>query len=100
MAQYSLSFPPGINDVKVVFVVTETMEYGLTRMFQTYSDLHASTQVMVFDTIDKAEKWMMEEGRHVNTLSHLPHLTPIRLRWRVRSNSGTLPKIHSNSPKI
>jgi hypothetical protein len=61
MAQYSLSFPPGISDVKVAFVVTKTNEYGLARMFQMYSDLYAKTQIMIFDTIDKAEKWMMEE---------------------------------------
>ncbi len=62
MAQYSLSFPPGISDVKVAFVATETSEYGLTRMFQTYSDIYAKTQVMVFDNLEEAEKWMMDEG--------------------------------------
>jgi|GEM_PF-1068859 len=61
MAQYSLSFPPGICDVKVAFVVTKTMEYGLTRMFQIHSDMDAKTQVMVFNTIDEAEKWMMRK---------------------------------------
>ena len=60
MAQHSLSFSPGINDVKVAFVVTKTMEYGLARMFQIYSDLHAKTQVRVFDTTDKTEKWIMK----------------------------------------
>lgn len=62
MAQYSLSFPPGIRDVKVAFVVTETNVYGLTRMFQAYSDIFAKTQVMVFDSLGEAEKWMLEEG--------------------------------------
>jgi hypothetical protein len=60
MARYSLKFPPGICDVKVAFVVTKPMEYGLTRMFKTYSNIQAKSQVMIFDTIDKAEKWMME----------------------------------------
>ena len=60
MAEHSLSFPPGINDVKVAFVVTKTMEYGLARMFQIYSDLNAKTQVRIFDSIDKAERWMMK----------------------------------------
>ena len=60
MAQYSLSFPPGINDVKVAFVATKTSAYGLTRMFQEYSDIYAKTQVMVFDNLDEAEKWMMD----------------------------------------
>jgi hypothetical protein len=62
MAQYSLSFPPGISDVKVAFVATRTSEYGLTRMFQEYSDIYSETQVMVFDNLDEAEKWMMDEG--------------------------------------
>jgi hypothetical protein len=62
MAQYSLSFPPGIGDVKVAFVATETSAYGLTRMFQEYSDIYSETQVMVFDNLDEAEKWMMDEG--------------------------------------
>ena len=62
MAQYSQSFPPGISDVKVAFVVTKANEYGLTRMFQTYSEIYAKTQVMIFAAIDKAEEWMMQEG--------------------------------------
>ena len=61
MAKHSLSFPPGIGDVKVAFVVTRTNEYGLTRMFQEYSESYAKTQVMIFDTIEQAEKWMMQE---------------------------------------
>jgi len=61
MAQYSKKFPPGICDVKVAFVVTKTMEYGLTRMFKVYSDMDAKTKVNIFYTIDEAEKWMMQE---------------------------------------
>ena len=61
MAQYSLSFPPGIGDVRVAFVATKASAYGLTRMFQAYSDIYAKTQVMVFDDLDEAEKWMMDE---------------------------------------
>jgi len=61
MAKHSLHFPPGICDVKVAFVVTKTMEYGLTRMFQIHSDLDAKTKVLIFNTIDEAEKWMMKK---------------------------------------
>jgi hypothetical protein len=60
MAQYSLKFPEGIRDVKVAFVVRKSFEYGLTRMFQTYSEMYAKSQVRIFDRIDKAEMWMME----------------------------------------
>jgi hypothetical protein len=61
MARHSLKFPPGICDVKVAFVVTKTMEYGLTRMFQIHSAQDAKTQVLIFNTIDDAEKWMMKK---------------------------------------
>lgn len=61
MAQYSLNFPAGIRDVKVAFVVRVSFAYGLTRMFQTYSDIYAKSQVMIFDTVEKAEKWLMED---------------------------------------
>ena len=58
MAQYSLSFPSGINDVKVAFVTNRTFEYGLSRMFQGSSN--AKTPIKVFKTIEQAEKWMTE----------------------------------------
>ena len=60
MAQYSQSFPPGISDVKVAFVVTKGNEYGLVRMFQAYSEIYAITQVKIFASIEEAEKWMMQ----------------------------------------
>ena len=60
MARYSLKCPAGIRDVKVAFVVTESLEYGLTRMFQTYSEMYAKSQVRIFDTIEKAEQWMID----------------------------------------
>lgn len=61
MAKHSLKFPPGIGDVKVAFAVNTPLEYGLTRMFQSYSDMHAKTQVKVFDTVNMAEKWLMQD---------------------------------------
>lgn len=57
MAQYSLSFPAGINDVKVAFATDKTLEYGLSRMFQSASG--ARTPISVFKTIKEAEKWMI-----------------------------------------
>ena len=59
MAQYSLSFPPGINDVKVAFATNRTLEFGLSRMFQSVSG--AKTPIQVFKTIEQAEKWMIEK---------------------------------------
>jgi hypothetical protein len=58
MAQYSLRFPPGINDVKVAFVTLRDLEYGLTRMFEISSK--AMTPIQVFREMEEAEKWMME----------------------------------------
>jgi hypothetical protein len=57
MAQYSLRFPPGINDVKVAFVVSRDFEYGLSRMFEMSSN--AKTPISVFRKIDEAERYMM-----------------------------------------
>ena len=58
MAQYSLRFPSGINDVKVAFVTSRDLEYGLSRMFEMSS--RAPTPIRVFRSMDEAEKWMME----------------------------------------
>lgn len=58
MAQYSLKFPLGINDVKVAFVTKRDLEYGLSRIFEMSS--MAMTQIRVFRAMDEAEKWMME----------------------------------------
>ena len=56
MAQYSLQFPPGVNDVKVAFVTSREIEYGLARMFEMSS--RASTPIGVFRSITEAEEWM------------------------------------------
>jgi len=58
MAQYSLRFPPGVDDVKVAFVTSTDLEYGLSRMFEMTSK--AKTPIRVFRAMDQAEKWMME----------------------------------------
>ena len=60
MAQYSLNFPPGINDVKVAFVTSGPLEYGLSRMFEMAS--RAKTPISVFDSIDEAQKWMIQKS--------------------------------------
>lgn len=58
MAQHSLSYPLGINDVKVAFVTNKTLEYGLSRMFEAASN--AKTPIRVFKIFKKAEEWMTE----------------------------------------
>lgn len=58
MAQYSTRFPPGINDVKVAFVASSDIEYGMSRMFELSS--RSKTPIYVFRTMDEAEKWMMD----------------------------------------
>ena len=57
MAKYSAKFPPGINDVKVAFVATQPLEYGLTRMFEAYSE-DVDTMVRVFHTMNEAVTWL------------------------------------------
>lgn len=57
MAQYSLKFPEGINNVKVAFVVSRTVEYGLARMFEAFSNT-AHTKIMVYYDMNNAVKWL------------------------------------------
>ena len=59
MAQYSLRYPPGINDVKVAFVTSTDLEYGLSRMFEMSSK--AMTPIRASRAMGEAEKWMMEQ---------------------------------------
>lgn len=61
MARYSTRFPPGVNDVPVAFVTSRRLEYGLTRMFQAFSD-SAATTVSVFDSMEAAEEWLAGGG--------------------------------------
>ena len=58
MAQYSLKFPSGVNDVKVAFVASSDFEYGLSRMFEMSS--RSKTPINVFRKMGEAEKWMIE----------------------------------------
>lgn len=58
MAQHSLRYPPGINDVRVAFVTGRDLEYGLSRMFEMSS--RAKTPIKVFRSMTEAEAWMQE----------------------------------------
>ena len=60
MAQYSIKFPPGINNVKVAFVTNRDLEYGLSRMFEMSSN--AKTPIQVYRTMAEAEEWMEGES--------------------------------------
>lgn len=57
MAKHSTKFPAGINDVKVAFAVTRELEFGLVKMFESFS-LDAMTKISVFYSIEEAELWM------------------------------------------
>ena len=59
LAQYSLGFAKGINDVKVSFVVSKPDEYNVLRMLQTFSQ-SAKTQIMVYYDMANAIKWVSE----------------------------------------
>lgn len=65
MAQYSIKFPPGVNDVKVAFVTSRDLEYGLSRMFQMSSN--ASTPIRVFRSMASAEKWLNKSDSILET---------------------------------
>lgn len=57
MTKYSARFPPGISNVKVAFVATTPLEYGLVRMFEAHSE-DVDTQVRVFHTTEEAVTWL------------------------------------------
>jgi hypothetical protein len=61
MAQFSKKFPKGICDVKVAFVTDKMVDYGLSRMFEAFSQ-DAQTQIEVFRSIAEAETWMTTPG--------------------------------------
>ncbi len=56
MAQYSMKFPPGINDVKVAFVTSGNLSFGLSRMFASTS--LSDTPIKVYKRIEEAEGWL------------------------------------------
>ena len=58
MAQYSLKFPPGINDVKVAFVATGDLEYSRACLVMSASS--GKPPMNVFRTVDEGERWLME----------------------------------------
>ncbi len=57
LTQHSTTFPPGINDVKVAFVASRKLEFGLSRMFEAFS-ADASTKISVFYSLAEAEDWL------------------------------------------
>lgn len=59
LTKHSAGYPPGINDVKVAFVVSRELEYGLARMFEGYSQ-GAATPISVFYDLAEAEAWFQE----------------------------------------
>jgi hypothetical protein len=59
MATYSLNFPPGINDVKVAFVASRPLEFGLSRVFQAHAE-ESKTTISVFYSMEEAEAWLSE----------------------------------------
>jgi hypothetical protein len=56
MTRYPSKFPPGISDVKVAFVASRDLEYGLSRMFEAYSE--APSTISVFYSLAEAEAWI------------------------------------------
>lgn len=57
MAQHSQKFAPGINDVKVAFVVKRDLEYGLTKMFEAFS-YKAKVNIQIFRSLQEAGEWI------------------------------------------
>ena len=62
IAQYPISFPPGINDVKVAIVTDKDFEFELAQMVQMSS--FRTKEVAVFRSMDDAEKWVTKPQSH------------------------------------
>ena len=59
LAQYSLAFPKGVNDVKVAFVVKREMELEMVTKFKSDAS-KAKTPIQIFKSMDEAKKWIKE----------------------------------------
>ncbi|WP_146032991.1 hypothetical protein [Geothermobacter hydrogeniphilus] len=46
-----------MNEVNIAIVVKDSLDYGLSRMFQSYTN--RTSQNMVFRTVEEAEQWLM-----------------------------------------
>jgi hypothetical protein len=57
MAQYSLAFPEGINDVKVAFIVKREPDLKLTKKFKSFAK-KTKTPIQIFFSIEEAENWV------------------------------------------
>ena len=58
MANHPMKYPSGINDVKVAFVASRALEFGLSRMFEVFAGNAGDTNVAVFYSMDEAEAWL------------------------------------------
>lgn len=58
MAEHPMQYPSGINDVKVAFVASRALEFGLSRMFEVFASSAGDTKVRVFYSLDEAESWL------------------------------------------
>jgi hypothetical protein len=56
MAQYSLAFPEGVNDVNVAFVVKRDLELELVNKFKSFAS-KAKTPIQIFKSIEDALTW-------------------------------------------
>jgi len=60
IATKSFELSSTVSEVNVAIVVKDDLDYGLSRMFQSYSN--RTSQNMVFRTIEEAEQWLMVVG--------------------------------------
>ena len=59
LAQYSLAFPKGINDVNVAFVVKRDLELELVTKSKSIAS-KTKTPIQIFKSIEEAEDWLSE----------------------------------------
>jgi hypothetical protein len=57
IVDYTSNCLPDISNVKIAFLVARKLEYGLARMFETFSE-DAKTSVRSFYSMDEALEWI------------------------------------------
>jgi hypothetical protein len=60
LSLHTQRFPPEIRDVRVAFVTSSDLAYGLARMFEAFSDCVAAPTPRIFHTLEEAQTWLSE----------------------------------------
>ena len=63
MTRHPQKYPNGIGNVKVAFVTSRDLEYGLTNVFKFSSE--AATPINLYRSIEEAEAWLSSREKEI-----------------------------------